>query len=199
MAIKAIIFDADGVTVQGLQFSNQLEKEYGIPKEKTTKFFETDFPKCLIGNGDLKIELAKHVDEWGWKGSIDELLMYWFKTEHKLNEPLIEYITSLKGRGLKVFLATNNEKYRTEYMLNKMGFKDLFDKVYSSAHLGEKKPELEFFRKVLYDIPATEANEVVFWDDSSNNVEAAKEFGFKAEFYKDFEHCKETTEQYLLN
>src|SRR5262245_13195253 len=126
MTIKTIIFDADGVVIQGKQFSTELEKEYGISKEKTANFFETDFPKCLIGKGDLKIELAKHIEDWGWQGSVEELLNYWFKAEHKLNEPLVDYIEQLKQRSVKVYLATNNEKYRVEYMLKEMGFSDIF-------------------------------------------------------------------------
>ncbi len=45
-------------------------------------------------------------------------------------------------------VATNQEKYRAQYMLDKMGFGDSFDKIYVSAYLGVQKPDVTFFEKV---------------------------------------------------
>jgi len=195
--IKAILFDADGVVITNkFNFSRQLEIEYGIPLAKTELFFEGDFKKCITGDGDLKEELAKHVEDWGWKGTIDELLDYWFKCEHNISEKLIETIQKLRKKGIKCYLATNQEKYRTAYLIEKMGFGDSFDGVFSSAHLGHKKPSEEYFKKIL-DKLDLEPEEIMFWDDSRENVEVAKKLGFDARFYEGYDDFENVIEELL--
>lgn len=62
-----------------------------------------------------------------------------------------------------------------------MGFEKALDGVFSSAHLGHKKPNKEFFEKVMRQLKSIRNEEVLFWDDQQKNVDAAKEFGFEAE------------------
>jgi HAD superfamily hydrolase (TIGR01509 family) len=60
------------------------------------------------------------------------------------------------------------------------------DKVYASAHLGAKKPDMTFFEKVVQDLSANKY-EVLFWDDSESHVAAAKKFGIHAEFFSSYD------------
>jgi HAD superfamily hydrolase (TIGR01509 family) len=71
-------------------------------------------------------------------------------------------------------------------MLDRMGFAGTFDKIYSSAHLGLKKPAAEFFAKVVDDL-GVQKDEVLFWDDDQQNIDGAREYGIHAEFYKDYD------------
>ena len=66
MKYKAIFFDADGVLIKSKhQFSDRLEKEYGIKSEKLQPFFMGVFRQCSVGKADLKKELEKVVGNWG--------------------------------------------------------------------------------------------------------------------------------------
>lgn len=195
--IKVILFDADGVLINGEKFSVNLEREYGISKEKTLPFFTGIFKECIIGNADLKEVIKPYLKDWGWEKSVEELLDFWFKSEHKIDEELVKYIQQLRQKGIQCYLATNQEKYRATYMLDKMGFKDCFDQVFASAHLGHKKPDLEFFSKVMEKLSEIKKDEVLFWDDTLENIEAAIQFGIKAEFYTNFQDFKEKMQNYL--
>ncbi len=188
--IKVILFDADGVLVNGERFSTVLHREYGISIEKTLPFFNGPFQECLIGNADLRETVAPYLDEWGWTKGVDAFLDYWFNAEHTINEELINYVQELRAKGILCFVATNNEKYRFGYMLDKMGFAKSFDKTYSSAHLGSKKPDVEFFQKIFNELEGVEKNEILFLDDDENNVQSAKEFGFNAEIYESVDQVK---------
>ncbi len=93
--------------------------------------------------------------------------------------------------------GNKSRKYRAEYMLDKMGFADTFDKVYASAHLGHRKPDLEFFAKIMEDLGDVQVDEVLFWDDTPSHIDAAKEFGINAEIYTTFEDFKKKMQKYL--
>ena len=147
--IKAIIFDADGVVITNdLYFSQQLERDYGISTATTEPFFKGDFQDCLIGKADLKEKLAKHIKDWNWQGTVNDLLDYWFKCEHNVNKKLIKDIQKLRAKGIKCYLATNQEKYRTDYITKKMGFGNFLDGIFSSAHIGHTKPNKKFFEHI---------------------------------------------------
>jgi HAD superfamily hydrolase (TIGR01509 family) len=73
-------------------------------------------------------------------------------------------------------------------MRDVMGFKRVFNGLFSSADLGCKKPEPQFFDRLLKRIdPKREIprREILFWDDSEANVAAAKELGIQAYRYVD--------------
>ena len=195
--IKALLLDADGVLINGEMFSKQLERDYGISTKTVEPFFTGPFLDCLIGKADLKKILPPFLDKWGWQKSVDDFLDYWFQAEHKLDEKLIQYIQALRARGIKCYVATNQEKHRAQYMLKQMGFEKSFDKVYASAHIGYKKPDFEFYKKVVKDIGIVTKVEVLFWDDSEKKVAGARKFGILGEVYTSFKDFKSTMLKYL--
>jgi len=185
--IKAVILDADGMVVHGERFSNRLEKRFGIPTTVTGKFFSNGFADCLVGRADLKKELSKQLGAWGWKQSVDDLLGFWFSDADTIIDRRFQHVPeSLQSYGIKVCLATNNEKYRTAYLSETKRLGTWFDKIFSSADMGVKKPDQAFFQKMIDEL-GFEKGEVTFWDDDPGNIEGAKSFGVNAELYTGFE------------
>lgn len=190
--IKAILFDADGMTIIGEMFSIQYCREFNLPYEKMLFFFKNDFQPCLIGKADLKEQIKPYLKKWKWDQSVDEFLEYWFKAEDKVDQRIIEIIRKLHQKGIKCYLTTNQEKYRTQYLRRQMGFDEIFDQVFSSAEIGFKKPQPEYFAHVLREINLNK-NEVQFWDDKEENVQTARDFGFDARLYGSFEEFEKKT------
>lgn len=196
--IKAILFDADGVVIPSTErFSEILAREYGISLEKTKPFFTGVFQNCLIGKADLKKELPLYLAGWGWKRPLDEFLDYWFQSEHKIHEPMVQTIYHLRQKGLLCFLATNNEMYRTEYILKVMGLQGTFDGVFSSSALGHLKNQATFYERVFERLPHLQPEDMLLWDDDEINIAKAKEMGLQAEMYRSFEEFQSTMEAYL--
>ena len=79
-------------------------------------------------------------------------------------------------------------------MIKKLGFNELFDNIFSSADLHCKKPEPDFYEKMLRSIQKEtrlESHHIQFWDDDEKNVRGAKLFGLKAHQYTDNLHFNE--------
>lgn len=195
--LKAALFDVDGVLVQGGPFSTHLARDYGISTEKTAAFFRGRFLECLVGRADLKEELVPHLHQWGWQGSVDEFVDYWFRCEHNINEALVHAVQQLRQRGIRCYMATHQEKYRTAYILEQMGLGEKFDGMFSSAAIGCMKHETAFFEHVLHKLDGIEPEAVMFWDDSTGNIAVAKEVGLRAELYRDFAGFEEKMKRYL--
>lgn len=190
MAVKAIIFDFDGVFVSAETFSARLKNEHGISRELLAPFFRGAFQKCLIGEADLKKEMALVFREWGWMGTLDELLRFWFVAEGFMDKRLINFVRRLKNKNIPCYLATNQEKYRTEYLKKDLGLDKIFNGIFSSAYLGCKKPEAIFYEKVFMSIGdkfSLKTEEAVFVDDDVKNIEGAANFGFQTFLYQNFE------------
>jgi putative hydrolase of the HAD superfamily len=140
-----------------------------------------------VGRADLKEELGKKLDEWKWAGTVDELLDLWFADDaNQLNEEFFPVIEDLRARGIGVYLATNNEKYRTRYLTEKRGLGRWFDAVFSSGLIGSKKPEKEFYDHVFANIKEPKEN-ALYWDDDKEHISIAKSLGINAHLYTTFD------------
>ena len=189
--LKVIIFDADEVVILGKRrFSATLAEKHGVSLEETSPFFDGPFQKCLVGEQDLKKSLLPYIKKWGWSKGVDELLDYWFALENFVDKDLIKYIKQCRKKGFLCFLATNNEKYRFQYMLDVIGLKKVFDKTYASAHLGHMKPDQKFFAKIFKELKNIKKNEILFVDDTSVNVASAIDFGIHGEIYTTLANLK---------
>jgi putative hydrolase of the HAD superfamily len=177
------MFDADGVVIQSEMFSHKYVKEFNLDISELDSFFMSDFQECLIGKSDLKIVIKPWLKKWRWSKSVDEFLHYWFKSEHNLNFELIETINELRKNKMKCVLATNQEKYRLQYMKREMGLEKIFDKIYSSNLIGFKKPEIQYYEYIIDDLNEN-PNNIIFYDDSPANIEGAESIGITSYLYE---------------
>ncbi|HEV3254325.1 MAG TPA: HAD family phosphatase [Candidatus Acidoferrales bacterium] len=84
------------------------------------------------------------------------------------------------ARTKKYFLAAlNNESLEmNEYRIARFGLRDYFRAFFSSCFLGVRKPDLGIYRLALR-ISQRPAEECVFIDDRSLNLECARELGMR--------------------
>lgn len=97
---------------------------------------------------------------------------------------MFDTIAPIRTRGILCVLATNQEKYRTEYLSKKFGYDTAFDKIFSSAYVGHKKPSAEFFDEICTylnkRVSGIAKSEIMFWDDDIENVEGARDYELDA-------------------
>jgi putative hydrolase of the HAD superfamily len=82
------------------------------------------------------------------------------------------------AQARKVFLATLNNESRelNLYRIEKFGLRNYFSVFFSSCYLGVSKPHPQIYRLAL-DISQRQAEECVFIDDRSLNLECARRLG----------------------
>ena len=102
------------------------------------------------------------------------------------NEPMIELMRSLRDRGIRMALLTNNVREWEPLWRSMMPVDEVFELVVDSAFVGMRKPEPEIYeltrdrlreREGLADLAAAEC---LFVDDIEVNCEAARALGMAA-------------------
>lgn len=191
---KAVLFDADGVTITPRDpFSVQYAASHGLDPKILGSFFDNQFGETLIGKRDLKKLLEERRDLWQWKGSIEDLLKLWFEAENNRNEELVVLIQQAKRNGIACYLATNQEKYRTEF-INEVMFPGVFDKIFSSSEMGIKKPDSKYYTLIIDELLKNEVirkpGDLFYFDDDTDNVDSAKKLGIHGYVYIDVSQVK---------
>ena len=177
--IKAAIFDLNGIFLQSPKLSTRFEKDFGIPAD-------VFIPKLLVimdalrkPNAGPAFEYWKPVlEEWNIAFTEDEFWKYWFGAE-KPSERMIAFATSLRQKGILVFILSNNFKERAEFYGHYPWIHEAVDKVYFSWQTGFVKPDANAWKLVL-DENDLRPEECIYFDDQQKNLDASEKVGIKA-------------------
>ena len=194
MHYQTMFWDADGVILKRPRlFSEQLAIDYGIEMEKLQPFFTGVFKQCKVGKADLKEELTNVIGEWSWKGTVEELMEYWFTTCTELDHDVANFITSLRQHSIRCVMTTDNEAYRGAHLAATLGNGKLFDDVFYSGALGVTKKDPMFFTLVYQALNAqqhVEKSKILCIDNDEKNIETARALGFATHLYTNLESLK---------
>ena len=104
------------------------------------------------------------------------------------NQELFAYLRSLRDRGIRLALLTNNVREWEPYWRSMLPVDDVFEVVVDSGFVGMRKPEPEIYELTLsrLGLPAAEC---AFLDDLEINVTAARELGMQSILYRDAEQA----------
>lgn len=190
--MKSVLFDVDGVIIKNdtLSWAKNIYFDCGIRRELLDEFFEKDFESCLIGAADLKAKLSPWLYRWRYKGNVDDFLKYWFEAHSEIDSAVIHLVTLLR-REATCYLATNQETYRTQYLMKELRLGDHFADIYAACQLKAIKPSAEFYRTLLTRIKndrgLDDGHQFFFIDDNERNVIEARRHGLTAFHYTSFE------------
>lgn len=198
--IKAVVFDGEGMVITSEKFYLNLVRSFGTKAEIINSFYANEYQLCLLGKANMKKELKPYLDQLGGQQGIEDFLNNWFTSEDKVDPRIIETISELKKKGVKCYLATNQDEYHASYMLEQMSFETIFDKVFFSYQIGYLKPQKEFYEYISAQLEkeGLGRQEILFWDDRENNVEICQAMGLKAEFYRNFNSYQDTMNAHKL-
>lgn len=107
----------------------------------------------------------------------------------------MNFIRKNKAKGSKIGVLSNVTQYQFNQLFSKEEQEELFDFLVLSGEVGFSKPSKEIF-EIAIDKSETCSNEIYFFDDSLQNVEAAKKLGINAFLYQNWnEFSKEFKEE----
>ncbi|MBP9668850.1 MAG: HAD hydrolase-like protein [Candidatus Pacebacteria bacterium] len=191
---KAILFDLDGLVIigNGKLFSQRISEEMNIPYEQVSEFFANDFRECSFGRADLREKIAPYLAKWGYVGTVDDFLNYWFEGESNTDKEVLKLVRELSEKGVRCYIATRQEKYRKEYLLNVVGLKDYFEGTFCTCDIGYDEWEQGYWDHVSKELNLA-SEEIMFFCDSQKNIDNARKLGIQAYFYASIDVLKENT------
>ena len=193
--VKAVISDFGGVlTTPMLDSFVAYENASGIPmRELGTamgKLWERDGVHPLFELETGRMTEAAFLEALG--AQLTELLGRPIRldgfgpsyfTHLHANEPVIDYMRSLKQRGYRLAICTNNVREWEPLWRPKLPVDEIFSVVVDSGFVGLRKPEPEIYELTLSRLGVT-ASETVFVDDIELNCEAAAALGMHAVWFR---------------
>ena len=198
MAIRCVISDFGGVLTSPLLHSfAAFQDQTGIPPEALgramQKISEQDGSHPLHElecgrvaeaafleriRAELEPELGHRPEMHGFKEIYFEAL--------EPNEPMIELMRSLRDRGLRMAMLTNNVREWEPLWRSMLPVNEIFELVVDSAFVGMRKPDPEIYELTMSRIRETtamkdlDASECLFVDDVDVNIAAGREAGMRA-------------------
>jgi putative hydrolase of the HAD superfamily len=104
------------------------------------------------------------------------------------NQPMIDYMRQLRGRGYRMAICTNNVREWESMWRAKLPVEEIFDVVVDSSVVGTRKPEREIY-KITLDQLGVAANTALMVDDVELNCDAARELGLAAVWFQETEQA----------
>lgn len=184
--IKVIAYDLDGMVVEEPHYySKELELKYGISPDDIDFSNSRKYLECKMGKITLREFFKPYYEKWKKKYpkfnlSMEEAIKEWFDLA-QLNEKVVNIAKSLKAKGIKSFILTNNTNERVEYLDKKYKLSDTFE-IIGSYDLGVLKPNSAFY-KVLQGKYKLLPKEVLIFDDKEDNIKKLIRFSFNAKVF----------------
>ena len=187
---KLVICDLDGFLLEGVYFSDYLEKEHGVSHAEFLSVLRGEVMSSLAANKPSFPIWEPHLATWGLKIGGDEFFKLWFEKEGtKEVVANFEIAKKLKTQAGLAVVLSDNFMERAAWVRQSFPSLQMFDKLYFSSETGFTKATEEAFKKVMQDYNV-QPQDVLFIDDDKTSVELAAALGIKGVVYKTTEQLK---------
>ena len=182
------MLDVDGVLVNGRpsddkHWQTDLMADLAIePSVLQRVFFRPYWQEIVTGAREIEPCLETCLKQAGTKVTAKEFIEYWFQNDSALDGSVLSHVDQFRSQGLTVFLATNQENARMDYLMHDLGLSAHVDGAVWSGLVKATKPNAAFFAAAAA-ITGLPADQHLLVDDLAENFDAAKVAGWNAELY----------------
>jgi putative hydrolase of the HAD superfamily len=183
-----IFFDVDGVLINGFHhnpkyrrmWSENIHNDLGMSQDHLANYFKIYWPDVIVGRADLYDTMTAHLAATGYTMSAQIIIDYWLKNDAVINAKTWEiaaHWATLPHTTL--YLATNQEKTRADYLWNILNFKSIFKEIFYSGKMGMTKDNPQFFHTINDQLSIDlDQTRVIYWDDSPTCIASAQKAGW---------------------
>jgi putative hydrolase of the HAD superfamily len=179
----AAVQDQTGVPfdelVKGMSRIQDEDGRHPLFELETGRLTEAEFLRKL---GDTLEPALGHTPE------LHRFREIYFEALHP-NEPMIDLMREVKGRGHRMGLLTNNVREWEPLWRTMLPVDEIFEVVVDSGFVGMRKPDREIYDLTLERMGGPAPQECLFIDDTDVNCDAARELGMSAVHYRDNEQA----------
>lgn len=192
---RIVLFDVDGVLVNGyharpekhVRWNENLLADLGVDPERFNREFIYDLfvKKVVVGQMSLLEALERTLPGLGYRGPAMAFVGYWLSHDSNVNEPVLDVVRRLRDAGgSRLFLATNQEHMRAQWLWQTLKFGEVFEDMFHSARVGYAKPSKPYFDWVNSRL-GRQDEKPLFFDDREDIVKAAQAAGWEAVLFND--------------
>ena len=143
-------------------------------------FFRTMWPDIVRGRLPIEPALGDAISALGWDMPVEDALRVWFDADFHPDLDVIQAVGAWARGGVRVVLVSNQEHRRVGYLVERLASLLAADIAYS-AEVGYIKSERPFYDAAEKRLGIVgDSQHVVFVDDTLDNVEVARAYGWNA-------------------
>ena len=199
MAIRAVIWDMGGVLLRTEDYASRerLAQRLGLSRSDLEKlvFWGESGSRAQLG----EITIDQHWENLRQELNLSDQAMVDFKEDFwcgdRVDMKLVEYIRSLRSH-YKTGLLSNAFSNLRQAISEVWKFADAFDEMIISAEVGLVKPDDRIYCLALERLGVS-AEEAVFVDDFSSNIEGARLLNMRTIHFKNSQQVLDELAQLL--
>lgn len=177
--IKAVIFDLDGTIIDSMNMWHQIDLDYF---SEYGKILPDDYQAQIEGMSFHETAVFTK-ETYGFEHSVEEMKTIWnemafdyYSNHVQLKEGVVDFLTLLSAKGIKLGIATSNSKRLCMEVLEKRNLIDYFDVILTGDCVHKGKPEPDVYLSVADKLSVKPSDCLVF-EDILNGIRAGNNAG----------------------
>lgn len=178
--IKGAIFDLDGTLLDSMPVWLNVGRIFlnGMGIEPPMQFYkDIKFIEILDYADYFNTHFGTHLEAHYVKNAIYDILDEYYSNKFQLKPYVPEFLTALKGTGVKLAVATATDEFLVKKALMRTGIYDFFEGIFSCRDYDTSKHEPKIFDIARQKIATPKENTFIF-EDALYSIKTAVSNGY---------------------